>query len=491
MKSAAFVLAVILFGAGSLAQAIPIDEIQISTGGSSGRCELILDQQELVHISYVSSDISSGWGSYLAYAQVEGLTVQNQNLIPPQYDFAGPARLLPRPEGGVALFHHQWSNSVLEQFIFTPLDETGAVLDTVLMTTYPGCTNTDSYKGEMDLGDSTFGFVYTSCRNTGVNTTDRNNLFYSRLTSQGTELVGELQIDSTTYIYSGGVAEPSGSGSIHITYHEWGSGGIDSLRYLQIDYDGNILVPSKGIGASGIYRAHDMVVDAAGLLHVYWMDDATGTSQVYRTVLSSAGVSQIPPTQITSVTGGVFGAIIASIDDNDIIHLQWRAGAAGLYSQMDVFGNTVFGPDTLEVSVPIANITSMEVDGSGRGHIAWLDTTQNIRYGRFETGLPTDVQANNGELPARRPTLIATPNPFNPVTTLRYNQTAPSHLEMAIYDLSGRRVVILVDESIGAGVHEAVWNGTNARGQAVPSGRYFARIRTQTFSETIPITLLQ
>lgn len=49
-------------------------------------------------------------------------------------------------------------------------------------------------------------------------------------------------------------------------------------------------------------------------------------------------------------------------------------------------------------------------------------------------------------------------------------------VELSIYDTAGRLVVELVNETLPAGRHQAVWNGLNGRGRPVESGVYFARL---------------
>lgn len=71
------------------------------------------------------------------------------------------------------------------------------------------------------------------------------------------------------------------------------------------------------------------------------------------------------------------------------------------------------------------------------------------------------------------------PNPFNPVTVLRYGLPQSSAVRLAIYDASGRLVTVLLNGVVPAGFHEAVWNGSGDTGENVGSGVYFARLETR------------
>jgi hypothetical protein len=70
----------------------------------------------------------------------------------------------------------------------------------------------------------------------------------------------------------------------------------------------------------------------------------------------------------------------------------------------------------------------------------------------------------------------ASPNPFNPQTTLRFDLHHAASTHLAIYDLRGRLVRSLVDEELSPGAHETTWNGRDDTGAEVASGTYVARI---------------
>ena len=63
------------------------------------------------------------------------------------------------------------------------------------------------------------------------------------------------------------------------------------------------------------------------------------------------------------------------------------------------------------------------------------------------------------------------PNPFHDSTRLEFRLASAAHVRLAIYDIAGRRVATLVDETRAAGLHEAT-----LRAQGLPSGVYLARL---------------
>ena len=83
------------------------------------------------------------------------------------------------------------------------------------------------------------------------------------------------------------------------------------------------------------------------------------------------------------------------------------------------------------------------------------------------------------------------PNPFNPSTTISYTIGEAASVRLAIYDVSGRLVRVLVDGSRGAGTHSEIWDGTDNAGRGVSSGVYFYRLRSNAFMETRKMVLLK
>ncbi len=83
------------------------------------------------------------------------------------------------------------------------------------------------------------------------------------------------------------------------------------------------------------------------------------------------------------------------------------------------------------------------------------------------------------------------PNPFNSSTTIKYQLPTKAVVRIAIYDIKGDQVMILVAQRQPAGVHTVVWDGCNADGELVPSGAYFVRMVSQNFALTRKMLVLQ
>jgi len=68
------------------------------------------------------------------------------------------------------------------------------------------------------------------------------------------------------------------------------------------------------------------------------------------------------------------------------------------------------------------------------------------------------------------------PNPFNPATTISYELPKQNKIELAIYNLIGERIRILVNENQKAGNYAVQWDGKDFSGKSVASGIYIYRM---------------
>jgi len=83
------------------------------------------------------------------------------------------------------------------------------------------------------------------------------------------------------------------------------------------------------------------------------------------------------------------------------------------------------------------------------------------------------------------------PNPFNPVTTLRYEIAVNTNVKITIYDMMGRLVKILTDKMEMAGYKSIKWNGTNDRNEPVSAGLYLYTIQAGDYRKTRKMVLIK
>jgi hypothetical protein len=149
--------------------------------------------------------------------------------------------------------------------------------------------------------------------------------------------------------------------------------------------------------------------------------------------------------------------------------------------------------DTQEVVIAL-------VGGLGADRLSSISVMKyNAKWARqlaqnhFEIGFPEE------EEPSFRSEIVPPdfvlypnyPNPFNSETEIGYDLPLARHVRLAVYNLLGQEVAVLVDEAQEPGRYAFRWNGTNVRGNAVPSGVYVYRLEAGYWVWTRKMTLVE
>jgi hypothetical protein len=123
-----------------------------------------------------------------------------------------------------------------------------------------------------------------------------------------------------------------------------------------------------------------------------------------------------------------------------------------------------------------------------------VNMTLNLGPGKFK--LYTDVQLPQpdmsatdsvtafNELDASDMHVFVSPNPFLTDVQMRYFVEENAQVHIAIYDMLGREVRVLVNEQQSKGINQVVWDGKNEQGMTVKPGNYFYRINAGTYTKS-------
>jgi hypothetical protein len=85
------------------------------------------------------------------------------------------------------------------------------------------------------------------------------------------------------------------------------------------------------------------------------------------------------------------------------------------------------------------------------------------------------------------------PNPFNPVTTLRFTLKEKARVSLLVYDAKGRlvRTLLRPDRPMLPGKYRLLWDAKDDKGFEVPSGQYFYRFTVPRYSKTRKMILVK
>jgi hypothetical protein len=124
-----------------------------------------------------------------------------------------------------------------------------------------------------------------------------------------------------------------------------------------------------------------------------------------------------------------------------------------------------------------------------------------VKCNSFASSRTGDPEADSVEAPESdlKPEVVvkvtglepASPNPFNPRTTLNFSLMQAEAVDLAIYSVRGELVKQLVSEHREQGLHTVVWDGTDRGGHGVSSGVYLARFVAGSVSMTQRLVLMR
>ena len=109
----------------------------------------------------------------------------------------------------------------------------------------------------------------------------------------------------------------------------------------------------------------------------------------------------------------------------------------------------------------------------------------------FVRNVTTDVDLKVREIPEKASVLQNYPNPFNPSTEITYQLPKATFVQLSVYNLLGRKIKVLVNESKETGVHHVFWNGKDETGVVQPAGIYIYRIQAGKFTDIKKMLLVK
>ncbi|MCB1151488.1 hypothetical protein KDK88_08045, partial [bacterium] len=83
------------------------------------------------------------------------------------------------------------------------------------------------------------------------------------------------------------------------------------------------------------------------------------------------------------------------------------------------------------------------------------------------------------------------PNPFNPSTRIDFSLERDTRVDLAVFDLAGRRVASLSQGVLSAGEHHVIWDGRTDLGGSAPAGQYRYVLATPTVRTSRSMILLK
>ncbi|MCP4581343.1 MAG: T9SS type A sorting domain-containing protein [candidate division Zixibacteria bacterium] len=337
-----------------------------------------------------------------------------------------------------------------------------------------------------------------------------------------------IAVDSSGYAYITGTTKSTDFPTLY-PYDGSYNGGDWDVFVTKLNTAGNSLVYSTYLGGGSHDASSDITVDGSGFAYVTGYTESidfptlnpiqfyqynydvfvtrfsvSGIYLVYSTYLGGDGYEY--GTGITTDAGGcayVTGVTHSTdfptanpISGGDTIH----GTSDGFLSKLSPEGNSLFfgsylggGNSDYGSGIVADSNGAVYVTGGTASSdfpiVNACDSTYN--GGEFDVYViridaVTGINENISVLPRTYQLVQNYPNPFNASTTIKYDLPLTSEVTIDIYDILGRKIGTLVNDTQQAGYHQATWNAGD-----VSSGIYFYRIQAGDFTESKSMLLLK
>jgi len=151
----------------------------------------------------------------------------------------------------------------------------------------------------------------------------------------------------------------------------------------------------------------------------------------------------------------------------------------------------VYPGESLEYKFRInGNWDTSEFPGGGPNRVYVVPDTNSVVY-HWYNDVSTYVGVDGMAIPTEYALHDNYPNPFNPITNIKYDIPENTHVTLAIYNTLGQHVIDLVNEEQPAGYYHLQWNGLNKRGTPVGSGLYIYRLTAEGYTKSAKMTFLK
>ncbi len=238
--------------------------------------------------------------------------------------------------------------------------------------------------------------------------------------------------------------------------------GTNAGVFLSADLGAHWIPASSGMSNKSI----------AALLSTEEFDFASTSSGVYRSTdqgdnwnLATTGITNLPVVTFASVVGA-----------DQTRHLYAGTFKGVIFQSTDYGSNWIQVADLADTLEAMVSSETFLFAGAQSGTVwrAVASQTSNFIDSQRKI-IPEDFQLTQNF-----------PNPFNPSTTISYQLSAESRVLIAVYDLLGCEVAVLVSERKPAGRYEVTWDASH-----FSSGVYFYKLTAGSFVETRRMMLLK
>ena len=249
-------------------------------------------------------------------------------------------------------------------------------------------------------------------------------------------------------------------------------------RVLYLDHNSNLWVSGFGVNNYILYRSSNQGITFDSVYYgFYWLYQ----NSLSVTRNNFAYVSDLPP-EIGITRSSNYG-----LTWNNVLPKQISKSVFGNHQ-----GLVIAGSDSIFTSIDFGNTWNYQK------YLGYENFTTEIEYyngkyylGTDRTGLYvvdviTSVDDKEKNLPKSYQLFQNFPNPFNPLTKIKFKVPKSEFVQIKVYDILGKEIKTLLNEYKTIGSYEVEFDARN-----LPSGVYFYRMISGSYTETKKMILLR
>jgi len=226
-------------------------------------------------------------------------------------------------------------------------------------------------------------------------------------------------------------------------------------------------------------------------VHVAWHDTRDGNAEIYYKRSTNGGINWGTDVRLTYNSN--FSGDPSIAVSNSAVHIVWNddrdvVSKPKIYYKCSTNSGLTWGDDvSLTSTYPSSLTPSIAISGTVV-HVLWhdyRDANAEIYYKRNPTG-NIGIQNISTETPSKYSLSQNYPNPFNSMCNVQFTMRNAGNAELVVYDVQGREVQTLVNESLKPGTYEVKFDGSQ-----LTSGVYFYKLITDGFTETRKMLLIK
>ncbi|MBL7127867.1 MAG: T9SS type A sorting domain-containing protein [Ignavibacteria bacterium] len=216
-----------------------------------------------------------------------------------------------------------------------------------------------------------------------------------------------------------------------------------------------------------------------------------GPSYIFTFKMNEEGVFSSYKETLISNRGDFFDGAVNIINDNKFVFVTGtqpqRDTQYCTFRIIDSSGNILKTTEIISIKQSIGKfryrfchsvlpISNGYIMFAGIGQIDPMGAIEDFYVVRADSNLffqTVGINNNQNILPVRFKLYQNFPNPFNPITVIRFDIPKSSLAKIIVYDILGREVAILVNENLKIGSYNVSWPAPTGDSKEYPSGVYF------------------